>query len=54
MCSAFDQYLESIRRCVIFVDDKSVLELSMRMTPLKMQILNLTRILSIHPDGKVC
>lgn len=51
MCNAFDKYLETFRRNVIFVDDKSVLQLSQRLAPLISQIRNLAKVLSIHPDG---
>lgn len=52
MCNAFDKYLETFRRNVIFVDDKSVLQLSQRLAALIAQIRNLAKVLSIHPDGK--
>lgn len=52
MCNTFNQYLESFRRTVVFVDDKSILQLGQRLAPLIAQIRNLAKVLSIHPDGK--
>lgn len=52
MCDAFDKYLETFRRSVVFVEDKSIVQLAERVLPLIMQIRNLAKVLSIHPDGK--
>lgn len=53
MCGSFDRYLEVFRRFVVFGNDTSIVELSLRMAPLIKQIRALAKVLGIHPDGKL-
>lgn len=52
MCNAFEKYLETFRRTVIFVADTSIVQLSLRLAPLVKQMRNLAKVLSIHPSGR--
>lgn len=51
MCNAFEKYLETFRRTVIFVADTSIIQLSLRLAPMVKQMRNLAKVLSIHPSG---
>lgn len=52
LCGSLDKYLETFRRLVIFIEDRSISELLLRIRPMLKQIRILARILAIHPNGK--
>lgn len=52
MSTSFDKYLETFRRFIIFGDDRTLVELVLRVTPLIKQLRVLAKVLAIHPDGK--
>lgn len=54
MSASFDKYLETFRRFIIFGNDRTLVELVLRVTPLMKQLRVLAKVLAIHPDGKCC
>lgn len=51
MSASFDKYLETFRRFIIFGNDRTLVELVLRVTPLIKQLRVLAKVLAIHPDG---
>lgn len=54
MSASFDKYLETFRRIIIFGNDRTLVELVLRVTPLIKQLRVLAKVLAIHPEGKCC
>lgn len=52
MSASFDKYLETFRRFIIFGDDRTLVELVLRVTPLIKQLRVLAKVLAIHPEGE--
>lgn len=52
MSASFDKYMETFRRFIIFGNDRTLVELVLRVTPLIKQLRVLAKVLAIHPDGK--
>lgn len=52
MSTSFDKYLETFRRFIIFGNDRTLVDLVLRVTPLIKQLRVLAKVLAIHPDGE--
>lgn len=51
LCKCVEEYLTQFGRVVLNFNDRTVLKLSQRLSPMMQQIRMLAKVLAIHPDG---